>query len=1123
MKRLSATLAASILAITMIAGQCTSVFAGELNNPPTGIENVTETTTAPTEITTAPAETTTAPAETTTEAPTETPAETTTETTTEAPAETTTETPAETTTEALAEAPTAAQTEPSTTEPEGQVSDENLVLGFANSLDLSAVNGLDESGTNKAVVDGNPTEGTTTAAPTTPAENTTTTAAETPTEGTTTAAAAAASGTSSEATELSDGGEYVLAYRNEAGDLIALTLDENGNIVGTKISGYEDATDAMKWKATSGSKGVSLLNSSDGKSYLYYDDTTITTTDQTNKASWSFSEGSLGYEGKKGKKFAGSATSDGVAYGDDKISSYVLLTASGEEAKDEATENTTTADETETTTAASDKTSSSSVTYTETNNLDDYTYISLVDPSTGNALKLDMNTFQSATTTVTGDAGSRTASATKGTSIQVKKVGDGYALLMSDPPGTWNYINVDGGTLAKDSDSTAEEKYNKWNLDADGHLYYDDNGTKYYLNSDGTVGTEYDGASILLGGTEAASAGSGGGKGGNSIVSNIKADGPQVVSHPEATNVEYDGSNFEAPRYSTTAALPEGSTATSITFKWYVNNTLVATNTHSDAAAGVEITDVFQVDQLKGVTAGVYPVYCEVSCTIAGEDGTETEYTNTAATVNFIVCKGIRSNTALTFSDVHEGFDSIRTAISNVMGDEGLIPALIICTGDWANGHYSGAELDSEGYNTTLNTFISRLKGQAGGIDTVFVSGNHDSGEAAITASIDADLGAAEDYDGVGVIYDSAADTESVGTSEADDGLIVFGINYENIEGENGTDYDNIYDDLATFLSDLRDDYAGQLVVISAHAGLHQLEDWSGEAAYNINNANKIVALLNEYAETGMNILYMFGHNHSKGESELALVPGDEITTVISYTDKTTETVPISFAYGHAGYLLQGTGSGAARYSLISWDTVKDTFTKDVYGVTDGAKIDDLSYTVEDDKLIVHDFTFTEGNGSKWTGDANGLKFEVNGDADTFTSLKIDGKEVDPKDYTIAKGCTEITLSAAYLKQLASGEKPHTIEANYESGSAVAAFFVDNKVEEVKPAEPESKADQPEVKPADGNKPAGGDKPAMGPNSDIPKTGDTNNALIWIIIMVACAACIVTVFTCLIRRNRKNR
>ena len=957
------------------------------------------------------------------------------------------------------------------------------------------------------------------------------------------------SSTSSEATEFTDGSEYVLAYRNEAGDLIALTLDENGKIVGTKISGYEDATDAMKWKATSGSKGVSLLNSSDGKSYLYYDDTTITTTDQTNKASWSFSEGSLGYEGKKGKKFAGSATSDGVAYGDDKISSYVLLTASGTTTDDDKN---TTDDTTDTTkTDTSDKTSSSSVTYTETNNLDDYTYISLVDPSTGNALKLDMNTFQSATTTVTGDAGSRTASAAKGTSIQVKKVGDGYALLMSDPPGSWNYINVDGGILAKDSDSTAEAKYNKWNLDADGHLYYDDNGTKYYLNSDGTVGTEYDGASILLGGTEAASAGGGGGKGGNSIVSKIKADGPQVVNHPEATNVEYDGSNFEAPRYSTTAALPEGSTATAITFKWYVNNTLVATNTHSDAAAGTEITDVFQADQLKGVTAGVYPVYCEVSCTIAGEDGTETEYTNTAATVNFIVCKGIRSNTALTFSDVHEGFDSIGTAISNVMGDEGLIPALIICTGDWANGHYSGAELDSEGYNTTLNTFISRLKGQAGGIDTVFVSGNHDSGEAAITASIDADLGAAEDYDGVGVIYDSAADTESVGTSEADDGLIVFGINYENIEGENGTDYDNIYDDLATFLSNLRDDYAGQLVVISAHAGLHQLEDWGGEAAYNINNANKIVALLNEYAETGMNILYMFGHNHSKGESELALVPGDEITTVISYTDKTTETVPISFAYGHAGYLLQGTGSGAARYSLISWDTVKDTFTKDVYGVTDGAKIDDLSYTVEDDKLIVHDFTFTEGNGSKWTGDDSGLKFKINGNAATFTSLKIDGKEVDSKDYTVANGCTEITLSAAYLKQLASGEKPHTIEANYESGSAVAAFFVDNKIEEVKPtepeskddkqevkpaepetkddkqevkpAEPETKANQPELKPADGNKPAGGDKPAMGPNSDIPKTGDTNNALIWIIIMVACAACIVTVFTCLIRRNRKNR
>ena len=341
--------------------------------------------------------------------------------------------------------------------------------------------------------------------------------------------------------------------------------------------------------------------------------------------------------------------------------------------------------------------------------------------------------------------------------------------------------------------------------------------------------------------------------------------------------------------------------------------------------------------------------------------------------------------------------------------------------------------------------------------------------------------------------------------------MIVFGINYENIEGDDGTDYDNIYDQLESFLKDLREDYAGQLVVISAHAGLHQLDDWGGEAAYNINNANKIVNLLNEYAKTGMNITYLFGHDHSKGESEFCLKPGEEITSVVSYTDKTTENIPLYFTYGHAGYLLQGTGSGAQRYSLLSWDVAQDTYGRDMYGVTDGAKVDDLSYEIID--MIEHDYQFTEGNGSKWTGDKDGVTFKVNGSVKSFLAIKIDGKDVDARDYQVAEGSTKITLPAAYLKQLSNGT--HNIEAEYEGGSAIAAFFVENSGSDVKPDDG--------GKPADGDKPADGGKPAQGPNNDIPKTGDTNNVLMWIVIMLACVACIVTAVTFFLKKSRKNR
>ncbi len=912
---------------------------------------------------------------------------------------------------------------------------------------------------------------------------------------------------------LEDGVEYVFAYKNTSGDLIAISVD-GGSVVGKKIAGYSEATDNSKWTAVIGNKGAALCNKGTGQ-YLYYDKsgTSLVAGDYSSKSSWGFSGGDLGYTGGADVYYA-AAVEDGAVVTwvkNSPTTSYVIVTESGTDEGGEA----------ETTTSSSGG-GSSSVVYNEVTNLDTYKYISLVDPATGNAFKLDMNTFQTTTTTVTtGEGGARTATAAKGTSIQVTKGTHGYALLMSDPPGTWNYIYISDGVLGKDSDSTALDSYDYWNIDANGGLYYNDNGTFYYLNADTSVTTSFTPGSVIFGGDTAASTGGGGG-GKSSIVDKIVAEGPQVINHPTATEVAYEGTGYAAPTYSVTAALPEGSTATAITFTWYVRGEVAATRTHAYAYAGVEMTDTFTAGQLAGLTSGVYPVYCTVSCdvevTTTGDDGvpvtTIETYTNTSATVNFIVCKGIRNNTALTFSDVHEGFDSIGTAISNIMGDEGLIPALIICTGDWANGHYSGAEKDSEGYNTTLNVFISRLAGQAGGISTVYVSGNHDSGEAAITATKDANLGAAEDYNGVGVIYDSSVDNGNTGTSANEEGLIVFGINYENIEGTDGTDYDNIYDQLEAFLKDLRADYAGQLVVISAHAGLHQLDGWGGEAAYNINNANKIVNLLNEYAKTGMNITYLFGHDHSKGESEFCLKPGEEITSVISYTDKTTENIPLYFTYGHAGYLLQGTGSGAARYSLLSWDVAQDTYGRDMYGVTDGEKIDDLSYEITD--MIEHDYQFTEGNGAKWTGGKDGLTFKVNGSDKAFLVIRVDGKDVDARDYQVVGGSgTTITLPAAYLKQLSNGT--HNIEAQYEGGSAIAAFFVENSEPDTKP---DVKPDDtnPDVKPDDNNKQAG-----PGQNAPIPKTGDTNNVLMWIVIMLACVACIATAVTLFLKRNKKNR
>ena len=53
------------------------------------------------------------------------------------------------------------------------------------------------------------------------------------------------------------------------------------------------------------------------------------------------------------------------------------------------------------------------------------------------------------------------------------------------------------------------------------------------------------------------------------------------------------------------------------------------------------------------------------------------------------------------------------------------------------------------------------------------------------------------------------------------------------------------------------------------------------------------------------------------------LKPGSELTSTVSYSDKTYETQTISFTYAHAGYISSRIGAADSHYSLIKW-TVGD-------------------------------------------------------------------------------------------------------------------------------------------------------------------------------------------------------
>ncbi len=358
---------------------------------------------------------------------------------------------------------------------------------------------------------------------------------------------------------------------------------------------------------------------------------------------------------------------------------------------------------------------------------------------------------------------------------------------------------------------------------------------------------------------------------------------------------------------------------------WYID----------DKITDYDSTIMYATELLKS-GAGVHPVYCIVS----GHDDDNIYYREKSYVINYIVANGVIDNSVFTFSDVHEEFENISLGIEQIMAEnDGCIPSLIVCTGDWHNG-------STANYEIMLSEVLPIIKNQIGGIDTVYVAGNHEESLCATIETVKADLGASNAYidNQAGLIFSSKTAMEKYHAKSSKEALnlLVYGLNFYSItDEENNRDYENVIDDLKAFLDNAAKDYRGETVIISSHSGLHilgmqpesvgadnkEIEAWAGKESYNVNNSEKIVKLLNFYAEEyDMDIMFLFGHDHSKGEAEFILTPGDEIISTVNYQSSTYETIPLKFTYAHAGYLSGAIGSASNRYSLITWSEKQITY-----------------------------------------------------------------------------------------------------------------------------------------------------------------------------------------------------
>ena len=114
------------------------------------------------------------------------------------------------------------------------------------------------------------------------------------------------------------------------------------------------------------------------------------------------------------------------------------------------------------------------------------------------------------------------------------------------------------------------------------------------------------------------------------------------------------------------------------------------------------------------------------------------------------------------------------------------------------------------------------------------------------------------------------------------------------------------------------------------------------------------------------------------------------------------------------------------------------------------------------------DYRIIEGNGSTWTvGDAGSVTMTANGPVAKFIGIEVDGKTVDPANYTVKSGSTIITLNPEYLRTLSVCK--HTLTVLYTDGEASGAFEI--------------------VKGAEGT-------------TTIPQTGAGSNAALWMTLML---------------------
>ena len=239
-----------------------------------------------------------------------------------------------------------------------------------------------------------------------------------------------------------------------------------------------------------------------------------------------------------------------------------------------------------------------------------------------------------------------------------------------------------------------------------------------------------------------------------------------------------------------------------------------------------------------------------------------------------------------------------------------------------------------------------------------------------------------------------------------------------------------------------------------------------------------------EVTATGMNLNYQWKINRNDGKGFVDIKNANSA----SYTSGVTDTDCNGFQY----YCVVSNAAGS-----VTTDTVTLTVTVQ-YDILDGAD-------------------------SSWTENEDGsLAIRGSGAIDKFLRVLVDGKEIASDNYTVTEGSTIITLKAKYLKTLPEGS--HSFEIVWTDGTASTNFTVAKNTSGNNGGNNNNGNNN-----SNNNSNNDGSSNNAGSNADAtdttikaPKTGDTSNDALWVVLLaVASVAGAAEVFAIRRKRNCK--